>query len=334
MDSDRRMALLFFILMIILVVILERMLYASGEVALENKTKIILLETIEDGFNAQYKALGLYESAFKIEPDRKFEHCAVISAENKKVKNIIVDENKTIVSSVIDTRVHHTVLAKEGIDANACLSLWSKKLSEANIVSCYALQIHIHADSAYVLACGDSTLFSPEYKKISSIYAGLSNEIEVEPFIRYSWFTVLKNASIKMVVIGEFTLLILLFVCFVYFLRKKIKQNVSFVEDVSQLDIHLANLRYVYDSHEFYVDDRKIQVRPQSTSLLLLFLKAPYYTVTKEEIISCLWRQGDSNAGDRVRRVLSDLRALFREYSVNLSIESSGDVHCLVVLKC
>lgn len=64
------------------------------------------------------------------------------------------------------------------------------------------------------------------------------------------------------------------------------------MEDVSQLEIHLANLRYVYDSHEFYVDDRKIQVRPQSASLLLLFLKAPYYTVSKEEIISCLWRQG------------------------------------------
>ena len=95
----------------------------------------------------------------------------------------------------------------------------------------------------------------------------------------------------------------------------------------------MANLRYVYDSHEFYVDDRKIQVRPQSASLLLLFLKAPYYAVTKEEIISSLWRQGDSNAGDRVRRALSDLRAFFRENSVNLSIESSGNVHSLAVLK-
>ena len=215
MDPDRRMALLFFILMIILVVTLERMLYASGEVALANKTRITLLETIEDGFNAQYDALGLYESGVKIEPDRKFEHCTVISAENKKVKNIIIDKDKTIVSSGIDTRISHTVLAKEGIDADACLSLWSKKLSAANIVSCHALQIHIHADSAYVLACGDSTLFLAEYKKIGSVYAGLSNEIEVEPFIRYSWLTVLKNASIKMVVIGELIFLVLLFICFI-----------------------------------------------------------------------------------------------------------------------
>lgn len=167
-------ALLFFILMIILVVTLERMLYTSGEVTLRGKTEISLLEAIEDGFDAQYKALGLYEATSKMEPNRSFEHCTVLSSKGKSVKDIVVEESKVVVTSDIDTRIHHTVLAKEGIDVDACLSLWSKKLFEANIVSCHALQIHIHADSAYVLACGDSTLFSPEYKKVSSIYAGLS----------------------------------------------------------------------------------------------------------------------------------------------------------------
>lgn len=333
MDSDRRMALLFFILMLILAIILERMLYSSGEVTLKEKAEITLLEAIEDGLNVQYKALGLYEVGYKIGPDRKFEHCTVSSSENKKVKNIIVDEDKTIVSSDIDTRINHTVLAEEGIDADACLSLWSKKLSTANIVSCHALQIHIHTDSAYVLACGDSTLFLPEYKKISSVYAGLSNEIEVEPFIRYSWLTVLKNASITMVVIVELIILVLLFVCFIYYLRKKIKKSVPLVTDISQSDIKLANLRYVYSSHEFYVDTRKTQIRGQSATLLLLFLKAPNHTVTKEEIISCFWRPEDRGVEGRLRRVLSDLRGVFREKSVNLSIKSSGNSYSLIVEK-
>lgn len=331
MDSHRRMALVFFILIVILVVALERILYTSGETVLKNKIEITLLETIEDGFNAQYKALGLYEFSRKMEPNRSFEHCTIISSKGKKVKDIVVEENKVVVTSDIDTRISYTILAKEGIDVDACLSLWSKKLSEANIVSCHALQIHIHADSAYVLVCGDSTLFSPKYKKISNIYAGLSNEIEVESFIRYSWFTVLKNASIKMVVIGEFILFILLFVCFIYYLRKKIKQNVSSVEDISQLVVNLANLRYVYSSHEFYVDNRKIQVRAQSASLLLLFLKASSHTVSKEEIISGLWRPEDTGVEDRLRRAVSDLRSLFREESVNISIKSSGNNYYLIV---
>lgn len=333
MDSDRRMALLFFILMIILVVTLERMLYASGEVALENKTQITLLETIEDGLNAQYDALGLYEAGYKMEPNRNFEHCTITSSKGKKVKDIVVEENKVVVSSDIDTRISHTVLAEEGIDADACLSLWSKKLSAANIVSCHALQIHIHTDSAYVLACGDSTLFLPEYKKISSVYAGLTNEIEVEPFIRYSWLTVLKNASITMVVIVELIILVLLFVCFIYYLRKKIKKSVSSVTDISQSDIKLANLRYVYSSHEFYVDNRKTQIRGQSATLILLFLKAPNHTVTKEEIILCFWRPEDRGVEGRLRRVLSDLRGVFREKSVNLSIISSGNSYFLIVEK-
>lgn len=334
MDSDRRMALLFFILMIILVVTLERMLYASGEVALANKTKITLLETIEDGFNAQYDALGLYEAGYKMEPNRNFEHCTITSSKGKKVKDIVVEENKVVVSSDIDTRISHTVLAEEGIDADACLSLWSKKLSAANIVSCHALQIHIHihTDSAYVLACGDSTLFLPEYKKISSVYAGLSNEIEVEPFIRYSWLTVLKNTSITMVVIVELIILVLLFVCFIYYLRKKIKKSVPSVTDISQLDIKLANLRYVYSSHEFYVDDnRKIRITGQPASLLLLLLKAPNHTMTKEEIISCFWRPEDRGVEGRLRRVVSDLRCLLREKSVNISIKPSGNSYSLIV---
>lgn len=332
MNSNRRMALLFFILMIILVVTLERMLYTSGEVALENKTEITLLETIEDGFNAQYKALGLYEAGYKMEPNRNFEHCTITSSKGKKVKDIVVEENKVVVSSDIDTRISHTVLAEEGIDADACLSLWSKKLSAANIVSCHALQIHIHTDSAYVLACGDSTLFLPEYKKISSVYAGLSNEIEVEPFIRYSWLTVLKNTSITMVVIVELIILVLLFVCFIYYLRKKIKKSIPSVTDISQSDIKLANLRYVYSSHEFYADDnRKIRITGQPASLLLLLLKAPNHTMTKEEIISCFWRPEDRGVEGRLRRVVSDLRCLLREKSVNISIKSSGNSYSLIV---
>lgn len=331
MDSDRRMVLPILILTIILAVTLERMLYTSGKVALKNKTEITLLEAIEGELNAQYTALGLLEIGFKAHPDRKFEHCTVISGEGKKVKDIIVDKNKTIVTSNVNTRINHTVLAKKGIDADACLSLWSKKLSEANIVSHHALQIHIHADSDTVLACGDSTLFSPLYKNVNTIYAGLSNEIEVESFIRYSWLTVLKNASIKMIVIGEFILLILLFVCFIYYLRKQMEQSVSSVEGISQSIINLSNLRYVYASHEFYVNDRKIQIRPQSASLLLLFLKAPSYSVTKDDIISCLWRPGDIGAEDRVRRVISDLRSLFRDESVKISIESSENHYRLIV---
>lgn len=334
MNSNKRTILLFSILLIILVVILERVLYVSGRIALEDKIQVALLEAMEDGFNIQYRALGFYEAGFKMDPDREFEHCRVISAEGEKVEDILKDNGKPQVGSEFDDKINHTVLSKEGIDIDACLSLWSQKLSEANIASCHALQIHVHADSAHVLACGDSTLFSPRYKKVGNIYAGRFNEIEVESFIRYTWFTAIKNSSKIAIIVGELLLLILLFVCFVY-IRKKTKKDVSSteatsVEDVSQSVISLANLRYVCILHEFYVDHRKIQVRSQSASLLLLFLRAPSHSVSKEEIIACLWSPGDYGVEDRVRRAVSDLRALFRDESVNISIKYSGNSYYLV----
>lgn len=227
MNSNKRTILLFSILLIILVVILERVLYVSGRIALEDKIQVALLEAMEDGFNIQYRALGFYEAGFKMDPDREFEHCRVISAEGEKVEDILKDNGKPQVGSEFDDKINHTVLSKEGIDIDACLSLWSQKLSEANIASCHALQIHVHADSAHVLACGDSTLFSPRYKKVGNIYAGRFNEIEVESFIRYTWFTAIKNSSKIAIIVGELLLLILLFVCFVY-IRKKTKKRCVF----------------------------------------------------------------------------------------------------------
>lgn len=330
MSLSKRKVILFFILIIALVGLFERMLYASGEAVLKNKVRTTLLETIEDGFNAQYKALNLYEAGFKIEPGRTFEHCKVICEDKEVVKDIIVDKNKTIVSSDLDTQIRHSILAEEGIDAEACLSLWSKKLSAIDVSSSHALQIHNcvnHADSTSVLTCGDSALFSSKYKKIESIYTGFSNKIEVASFIHYSWFTVLKNASTVMWVITVSIFLVLLFVSLIYFQRKRVPVK----ENISQSAISLANLRYVYSSHDFYVDNRKIQVRAQSASLLLLFLQAPSYTVTKEEIISCLWKPEDSGVDNRLRRSISDLRSLFKEESVNISIKTSKSSYSLIV---
>lgn len=331
MDSHRRMALFFFILMLILGITLERMLYSSGEVALIDKAEITLLEAVEHELNTQYSALGLYEAGIKTSPDKKYEHCGVISAEGKKVRDLVIDNNKILVASDIDSKIHHTILARKGINADSLLTCWSKQLNEAHIASRHALQIHVHVNGGTTLVCGDSTMLIPKYKKLSPIFAGLDNEIEVEPFICYTWFTVIANASIGIIVIVELAILLFLFICFVYYLRKKMKGYITSFEDKIDATIKLANLRYDYNSHELYVDERKIQIRAQSSSLLLLFLKAPTHSITKEEIISSLWRPEDDGVQDRLRRAISDLRKIFRDESVKISIEHTVNGYRLSV---
>lgn len=330
MDSHRRMALLFFILMIILAVTLERMLYASGETILIVKVKTTLLEAIEEGLDKQFTELGMFENHILENPKKEYEYCTILNANGKEIKNFIVENNKVLVTSDINSKIHHTILAKKGLNVDSLYSLWSKKLFDEGIFSCQALSIHISTPNDKVISCGEPNMFKAKYQKISPIYAGLSNEIKVESFIRYSWCTVLKNAPVGVIVIGEFALFAFLFVCFVYFLRRKVKQDITLIENRTNSIISLANLNYVYDSHEFYVDSRKLQIRSQSASLLLLFLKAPSYYVTKEEIISCLWRTEDVGLQDRVRRAISDLRKLFRDEEVRISVELSENGYCLI----
>lgn len=332
MDSNKRIALLFFILMIIFTFALERILYSSGEVYLTEKAELALLETMKDGLNKQYEALGMLEFGYKMGEAKKFEHCAITNHQGKNVKDILVENEQLTVASDIDTKIRHTILAEKGINADSLFLLWTKELSDNQITSPHALQVHIyrHAKGDALMTCGDSILFKSKYKKFRSVYAGISNEVEFESFIKYSWFTVIRNASIGLIAASEFILLILLLGGCIYFLRRKIKHEMLAIEDMPSSTIRVSNLLYAYDTHEFYVDDRKIQIRAQSASLLLLFLKSPSYSLTKEEIISCLWRPEDAGVQDRVRRAISDLRKLLREESVKITIELSENGYRLI----
>lgn len=324
MNLNRWIALSLFVLLVVLCVTLEQMLYTSGEKILMTKADVTFAETIKEGLDKQYMALGIYESQDVKNPHKKLEHCVITDANGEKAE-ILTENNRRIVTLDINYKIHHTVLAKKGIKVDSLRSLWDKKLLEAKINSQQALRMHLYNANENIFMSGDSILFTAEYKKMPSIYAGVSNEIEIEPFIQYSWFSVIRNASIGMIVISEFILIIFLFIGVFYFLMKKIPKRPS--------NICLANLQYVYDRNLFLVDGHQISVRPQSASLLLLFLQAPSYCVTKEEIISHLWRKEDKGVEDRVRRVISDLRTLFREELVEISIEPFEDTYRLVCKK-
>lgn len=322
MNSNRWIALLFFILMIVLGATLERMLYASGKLALITKVDATFAEAVNEGLDQQYAALGMYESNTMSNPHKKLAHCAIIDISGKEVQSLVIENNKRMVTSDINNKIHHTLLAKKGIKGDSLYSRWNKKLSEANISLHYALRIHIRKDKDYILSSGDSILFMAKNKKMPSLHAGISNEIEIEPFIRYSWFSVVRNASIGIIVIGEFILILFLGGGVFYFLTKK-KQ--PYIFSVAPKKLALANLRYVNDVHQFYVDNRKVRVRPQFASLLLLFFQAPSYFVTKQEIILCFWTLEDVGVDDKVRRVISDLRKFFEKESVEILIEASKD---------
>lgn len=324
MNLNRWVALFLFVLILILCVALEQILYSSGEKNLMMELDATFAEAIKEGLNEQYAALHIYENYDVKNPQKKHEHCVITDANGEKAE-ILTENNRRIVTSDINHKIHHTVLAKKGIKVDSLRSLWDKKLLEVKINSQQALRMHLYNANESIFMSGDSILFTAKHKKMSSIYAGVSNEIEMEPFIQYSWFSVIRHASIGMIVISEFILIIFLFIGIFYFLMKKIPKRPS--------KIYLANLQYVYDQNLFLVDGHQISVRPQSASLLLLFLQAPSYCVTKEEIISRLWRKEDKGVEDRVRRVISDLRTLFREELVEISIEPFEDTYRLVCKK-
>ena len=331
LTQNRRWALLLFSFALILMVTLEHMLYTSGEYALKKKVDVALKEAVAGELDKEFQRLGLDQMTKGIFDNQRDSFQLM---DENGVSFIKVDKsiNKLRATDNLTQRFEQTLLGKMGnIPLDSVYHLWNELLKRERIVSDQALRLRISTSKdSVIVVIGDSTLCTSKYKKASSVYAGISNEIEIEPFIRYSYFTVLRNSSVGYVAGAEFLFIIAILLYALVTLRKSKAENEK-VEDSPSDNrrIRIGNLTYDYDLNNFYVNGEYWQVRPQFIKLYLLFFKAPDHCITKSEIAVKLWGEKDIDVEDRYRRLLSDFRKNLNDTGLTLEIVSKGDTLCL-----
>lgn len=334
MTRKYKISILLFVLMVALGVVLEQKLYEAGEIALKKNGGEIFQSAVNKYFDDQYQKLKFSFDYRFSRPENQWNNCVITDTNEKSVIDIAHDRDENLIGTSFHKKMEHTILAKEHFIVIDSLSLvWDKKLQDVGIVSENAIRINLKLPEDTVrLMSGDSTLCIAEYKIADIYYAGLLNEIEIEAYIHYSWMTVIKHSFFYFILISLFILSFIIFLSFILFFKQKVKESHLPASDILDSNdtkaFSISNMRY--ELHQFYVNDKKIHVRPQSASLLLFLLQKPEYYATKHEIIGYLWTT-KINADSRLRRAISDLRYLLKEESVNLKVSTEENGFRLIV---
>lgn len=334
MARKYKISILLLIVMLALGTVLEQKLYETGEFALKKNAEDIFQSAVNKYFDDQYQNLN-FSLQYRFSKSESQRNNCVITDDNEKV---VIDinknrDNKDIAAS-FHKKMEHTILATENSIKIDSLSLvWNEKLQDVGIISENAILINIKLPKAAKrLVCGDSTLCIPKYKMADTFYTGLSNEIEIMAFIHYSWMTVIKHSSLNVIIISFFILSSITFLSLIFLFKKILKKphlHISPAVDSNGVKtLVISNIRY--ELHQFYVDDKKIHIRPQSASLLLFLLQKSEYYATKSEIIDYLWT-AKVDADTRLRRAISDLRSVLKEESINIKIATEENGFRLII---
>lgn len=313
--QNKQLALLFTFLSLMLAITLGLWLYKSGKMVLQSKIEIALKEAASEELDKRYGELGLPEYSPGAHMSNQKKTYIFTDKNGTDTFKIDLSSNKKRVTEAYNRRMEHTLLGKmEEIPLDSILQSWNRILQEAGIVSVNALQLHINnPNDSLLLISGDSTLCTSENKCTNSVYAGLSSEIELEPFIHCSWFSIIKNGHIG-ILAGINIVLILGFGVYIVISATHKKREA----------LHVGNLRYHIKDKLFYVGSKKIHFSPQSEKLLLFLLCSPEFHATKHNIIIHLWEIENTGADDRLRQAASELRRELKTEKTALSIEAEN----------
>lgn len=85
---------------------------------------------------------------------------------------------------------------------------------------------------------------------------------------------------------------------------------------------HWGNVSYDPYSCLFYINNKKVKIRPLCRELLLYLINASHHYADRKEICFYLWKTDVIDTNDRLRRLICDLRKLLENNKANIVIEA------------
>lgn len=185
---------------------------------------------------------------------------------------------------------------------NACIQ---RILHDRNIsVSTGIRYTEVENDNTFY--SGTDTLFFATAHPMEEYRTGLFNEIAVQMYVKIPFSTRVKRVDLNLVipVIGWLSFLILYIVCVNLFLqRAKIRKEKTVLSRSDPRKL----IRIDKAKNLLSYNDQTIELPPNLTQLVVLFLDKPDYFLTQKEIIDELWKGVDVSQ-NRISQTMSRLR--------------------------
>jgi len=300
-------------------------LYSSGEKILISKVNVALQAAVDKELDREYYDLKIHEYFTRDPETEKIKKTFIIkSASGTEIREVGPIYGILVATEDYHNRFQHTTLINiRPLKADSILLLFNENLLRQGQKLESALNVSINRLKDTVSTCtGDSSLFVVKNRKSPVVFAGLSNEIVVKPYIRYSCFSIIRNASIDAVVI------IYLLFAFVFLLllilanRFKIKGKEILSSDICEYKLHRRVVFYP-ELHRLMVNGEEHILMSQQSALLSLFLESEDHKLSNEQISHALWPDGSATT-DRIQKVISRLRIELQDDVLSKIVQNSG----------
>lgn len=131
--------------------------------------------------------------------------------------------------------------------------------------------------------------------------------ISIQAWATYSWITIIKHIAPGLLGCIIVYLIILIAISFL-FLVKRLERMPLINNECIQLGKMTLNL----ESHNLYIEGHKCTINKADFELLVLFIKAPSYTLPKEDTSNAFWPK-DNKPENKIYSHISTLRSSLRE---------------------
>lgn len=289
-----------------------RHFYVANVNAMRTQAESTFVHTLKRELENKMEALNIPYSSFNMKSGTVPLIVYVTTESGKRMYKVDAEKSKKNISqSRLERSLQSVSLVESPLVADTLNQYWWNTLCDCRIYAKTAIRISVTDPDAKISYSGNS----PQWKYASCqftylSYLGSRCEVEVMGYLKYTWwdaclynwFPFFWNTIVTIVVF------ILLFYFFklrnkspkVEFIEKEILcEVVRYVKEVNGINSELYHLEdgLMFDSikHLLIKGKEELKLSPTSSAILKLFLDAPEYTVTDDELIENIW-EGISGA--------------------------------------
>jgi len=296
-------------LFLLFVCLLWMRLYSSGEKILISKVNASLQTALYNELNREFSDLKMpVVVATDLEYEKKRKTFTLISADGKETRKVGPIHGLLVATEDYFRRDEHSILVLvRPLKADSILLLFNEKLLGQGVKLESALNVSINQlkDTVSTYA-GDSSLCVVKNRKSPVVFGGLANEIVVKPYIRYSCFSVIRNASIDAVVIIYILLAFVFLSLLILLLKPMLKRKKVPPTAIREYKLH-ERVSFYPEIHKLSVNGEEHILTSQLAILLTLFLDSEDHKLSNSQISQALWEDGSATP-DRIQKVISRLR--------------------------
>lgn len=303
-----------------------------------------LVGTLENELEKKQKQLDIPYYFSGVAPDTVSLTLRITTAEGTKVFKVDAEKSKRNISRSHISRSLHSVICEESpLSPDSLNLLWNQALGVVGIETQTSVHISVtdfHERISYSKSQGEDYAASVSSFALVA-YVGSCCEVEVCGFMSYSFWQVILFHwyPFLWILVGVIALFSISYYVYRLAIRPPkvvIREVTQFVQstDLTASAVYQLSPGFLFDSKRqlLMMGDKEVKLAPQSCVILKLFLDAPEYTLSDNQIIESVW-SGDKTADiRRFSAASSHLSSLLRKQGLFIQFKRVGSMKYRLIL--